>query len=91
MTSPYRTLPVAPTATRAVCLYCKHVAISQYDYPKCRARARAVRDPVRGEVVKDDYRDCALVRFDDAGDERDCADFVPTLATRVLRALGGRR
>ncbi len=93
MTSPYRSLPVVPTATRAVCAWCRHVSIptESYGFAKCRARARRVPDPVLGSRIVDDYRDCELVRKDDDGNARECDDFVPTLVTRALRAVGARR
>ena len=93
MTSPYRALPVVAPATRAVCIWCRHVAVPDgpYGVPKCRARARRVPDPVRGSKIVDDYRDCELVRSEENGHAHECEDFAPTIATRVLRAVGARR
>lgn len=94
MTSPYRALPVIATATRAVCAWCKH---SRRPYPPhgvlvCDAHERLAHEPVEGYKIVDRGRDCYIVRsmLRERGEE-DCPDFEPTIATRIVRAIGGRR
>ncbi|HKY51185.1 MAG TPA: hypothetical protein VJP45_08000 [Candidatus Limnocylindria bacterium] len=58
----------------------------------CDAREHVEAHPIEGTHVVDRGRDCYVVRdsLRRAGTE-DCPDFDPSLVTRVLRAIGGRR
>ena len=92
--SPYRALPVvSKPRPRSVCVWCRHVRIPfEGSIPLCDAREHIEPDPVVGSVVVDRGRDCYVVRMGlRAAGTNTCPDFEPTVLTRVLRAIGGRR
>jgi hypothetical protein len=94
-TSPYRALPVVTRPRpRSVCLWCKHcrVLYPPNGSPLCDARERVELHPVEGSRIVDRGLDCYVVRsMQRERGEDECPYFDPTVVTRVLRAIGGRR